>query len=530
MIFRATEQWFASVEGFRQKALKAIDEVTWLPASGRNRIYNMVEGRTDWCISRQRTWGVPIPVFYCRSCNHILMTSEIINHVADIFAQSGSDSWWEKEVEFFLAPGTACEKCGSKDFRKETDTMDVWFDSGSTHAAVVDQREELKGTPCEMYLEGSDQHRGWFQSSLLTSVATKGHAPYKTVLTHGFVVDENGRKMSKSLGNMVEPETVISQYGADVLRLWVASVNYTDDIPIGKSMLAQLAEIYRKLRNTARYLLGNLYDYDPVKDQVDYKDLKDLDKFILHRLQKVIADVRTDFDRYEFFKYYQVLQNFCVVDLSSFYFDIAKDRLYTAAPKSESRRAVQTVLAELLKAITPLLAPVAPHLAEDIWSHIPEAIKKSWHAEESVLLSEFPSPNSEFIDQQKEEFWSDLLNLRTIVNKALEQARSARSIGSSLEAQVRISIAQEVLAKKAETIAEQLPAFLITSQVELLSNGKENHSNGQTLSYIDEDGIQVAVLPANGKKCVRCWKYSTIVGTNTEHPELCEYCLVAIAS
>jgi isoleucyl-tRNA synthetase len=365
---------------------------------------------------------------------------------------------------------------------------------------------------------------------LLTSVATKGRAPYKTVLTHGFVVDENGRKMSKSLGNIVEPETVINQYGADVLRLWVASVNYTDDIPIGKSMLAQLAEIYRKLRNTARYLLGNLYDYDPKVDQVNYDQLHDLDKFILHRLQKVIADVRTDFDRYEFFKYYQVLQNFCVVDLSSFYFDIAKDRLYTAAPKSVSRRAVQTVLAELVKALTAVLAPVTPHLAEDIWSHIPEAVKKFWQAEESVLLSDFPHPKQEFIDEKKEAFWSELIGLRTVANKALEQARSVRSIGSSLEAQVHISIQQEELAKKAQSIADQLPAFLITSQVQLLSNGKQNQTNGQTLAFIDENGIQVAVLPAAGKKCIRCWKFTTDVGNNAEHPELCADCVVAIAS
>jgi len=529
LIFRATEQWFASVEGFRKKALEAIDNVTWLPMSGRNRIYNMVEDRSDWCISRQRSWGVPIPVFYCQSCNHTLMTAESINKVADIFAQHGSDSWWEQEAKFFLGADAACEKCGSKDFRKETDIMDVWFDSGSTHAAVIDQRPELRGTPCEMYLEGSDQHRGWFQSSLLTSVATKGRAPYKTVLTHGFVVDENGRKMSKSLGNIVEPETVINQYGADVLRLWVASVNYTDDIPIGKSMLAQLAEIYRKLRNTVRYLLGNLYDYDPSVDQVNYSQLRDLDKFILHRLQKVIEDVRTDFDRYEFFKYYQVLQNFCVVDLSSFYFDIAKDRLYTSAPKSESRRAVQTVLAELLKVITPLLAPVAPHMAEDIWSHIPEAIKKAWHLEESVLLSDFPKPKAEFIDQQKEEFWSDLIKLRAVVNKALEQARSVQAIGSSLEAQVHIAIEPELLAKKAQAMADQLPAFFITSQVKLLSN-KQNQTNGQTLAFVDEGGIQVAVFPAAGKKCIRCWKYTTDVGNSTEHPELCNDCIVAIGS
>ncbi len=531
LIFRATEQWFASVDGFRKKALEAIDTVKWIPESGRNRIYNMVENRSDWCISRQRAWGVPIPVFYCQSCNHVLMTLESINRVADIFAQEGSDSWWKEEANYFLAKDTKCKKCNSKDFRKETDIMDVWFDSGSTHAAVLDERPELRGTPCEMYLEGSDQHRGWFQSSLLTSVATKGVAPYKVVLTHGFFVDEHGRKMSKSSGNMVEPEAVISQYGADVLRLWVASLNYTDDLPIGKNLLTQIAEIYRKLRNTARYLLGNLYNYTPSTDQVPYTQLKDLDKFILHRLQTVIEDVRVDFDRYEFFKYYQVLQNFCVVDLSSFYFDIVKDRLYTAAPKSESRRAVQTVLAELVKAIALLLAPVTPHLAEDIWSHIPEAIKQSWNLDESVLLNDFPQVKKEFVDDSKEEFWTDLLALRTVVLKALEQARAARLIGSSLEAQVHISIGEEKMAKKAETIKSDLPAFFITSQVELVENNNGSHKQEEeVLSSLDENDIKVAVLKAAGTKCVRCWKYTLDVGSNKEHPQLCNDCFQAITA
>lgn len=526
LIFRATEQWFASIDGFRQKALSAIDTVKWIPESGRNRIYNMVENRSDWCISRQRSWGVPIPVFYCRSCNDILMNLQTINRIADIFAEKGSDIWWEKNAEYFLPPGTNCSKCQSKEFRKETDIMDVWFDSGSTHAAVLDERPELKGTPCEMYLEGSDQHRGWFQSSLLTSIATKGIAPYKTVLTHGFTLDETGRKMSKSLGNVVEPDAVIGQYGADVLRLWIASVNYTDDIPIGKNMLAQLAETYRKLRNTARYLLGNLYDYDPATDHVNYDDLKDVDKFILHRLQIVIKNIREDFDKYEFFKYYQVLQNFCVVDLSSFYFDIVKDRLYTAAPKSVSRRAVQTVLAELVRAIALLLAPVTPHLAEDIWSHVPEKIKQHWNLQESVLLNDFPKEKIEFIDEKKEEFWSDMLGLRVIVNKALEEARAARFIGSSLEAQVHICIDNEKLEQKAHSIKNELPALFITSQVELLK--AHNPKDERGLAFIEEDNIKVLVLKASGIKCARCWKFTTDVGSNKEYSDICLACAEAV--
>ena len=314
LIYRATEQWFASVEGFRDQALKAIDTVEWLPASGRNRIFNMVQNRTDWCISRQRAWGVPIPVFYCSKCGKHLMTAESIERVAAVFSEEGSDAWWEHEADHFLKGDFKCGDCGGVDYTKETDIMDVWFDSGSSHSAVVDQRPELRGTPCEMYLEGSDQHRGWFQSSLLTSVATTGRAPYKTVLTHGFVVDENGRKMSKSAGNSVEPDEVIKQYGADVLRLWVASVNYTDDVPIGKNMLAQLAKVYEKLRNTARFILGNLHGFDPATDRVPLHELNEIDAYVLHRLHQLVTQVEQDFDRYEFFKYYQLLSNFCVVE------------------------------------------------------------------------------------------------------------------------------------------------------------------------------------------------------------------------
>ncbi len=530
LIFRATEQWFASVDGFRKRALEAIDEVKWLPASGRNRIYSMVENRSDWCISRQRTWGVPIPVFYCQSCQKPLMTAESMGNVASIFEKEGSDAWWTRSASELLGEGIKCQ-CGGSEFEKETDTMDVWFDSGTTHAGVLDQRPELKGTPCELYLEGSDQHRGWFQSSLLTSVAVHGRAPYKTVLTHGFVVDENGRKMSKSLGNSVEPEEVIKQYGADVLRLWVASVNYTDDIPIGKNMLAQLAEVYRKLRNTARYLLGNLYDFDPGVDSVSYEKLSDLDKFILHRLQQVVAEVIEDFDNYEFFKYYQLLQNFCVVDLSAFYFDIVKDRLYTAPQKAESRRAVQTVLHEILNVLVRLLVPVTPHLAEDIWQHIPEAIKKNSAKEESVLLTDFPQVQSKYSNEELSTFWKDLISVRYTVNKALEEARAARKIGSSLEAQVILHFDDEALRGKVQSLGNDLSGFFITSQAQVqqsAANGSATAGNG-ILSQVNEDGVFVRVLRAEGNKCSRCWKYSNKVGSDSRFPEVCDVCAEALA-
>lgn len=523
LIFRATEQWFASVDGFRKKALEAIDTVEWLPPSGRNRIYNMVENRSDWCISRQRSWGVPIPVFYCKNTGKPVLKEDVINRIADVFEKEGSDAWWQHEPEYFLGKDYKCEN-GCSEFTKEMDIMDVWFDSGSTHASVLDARPELRGTPCEMYLEGSDQHRGWFQSSLLTSVAVHGRAPYKTVLTHGFVVDESGRKMSKSVGNVVDPQDVIKQYGADVLRLWVASVNYTDDIPVGKNMLAQLAEVYKKLRNTARFLLGNLHGFDPA-DAVKYEELNELDKYILHRLQEVLTEVQEDFDHYEFFKYYQVLNNFCNVDLSSFYFDIVKDTLYTSARKSQKRRAVQTVLYEVLRSLVKLLAPVTPHLAEDIWQHTPENLRGK---EESVLLLSSPEPNKAYLRPELSEFWKSLISVRYVVNKALELARADRKIGSSLEAQVMLKLDSPELAQKLGTLQDGLTGLFITSQATLFSDGKDFAEGNAYLADLNEAGVRVVVMPARGKKCGRCWKFSEKVGSASTFPEFCDHCAEAL--
>ncbi|MCC7529517.1 MAG: isoleucine--tRNA ligase [Candidatus Melainabacteria bacterium] len=526
LIFRATEQWFASVDGFRKEALKSIDSVKWIPESGRNRIFNMVENRSDWCISRQRAWGVPIPVFYCEKCSKPLMTAESIERVASAFEKFGSDSWWESSPQELI--GDLKCQCGHAEFRKETDIMDVWFDSGTTWHGVLDLRkEQLRGAPCELYLEGSDQHRGWFQSSLLTSVAVTGRAPYKTVLTHGFVVDETGRKMSKSMGNVVEPDEVIKQYGADVLRLWVASVNYTDDIPIGKNMLAQLAEVYRKLRNTARYLLGNLSDFNPKTDRVAYEKLSPIDQFILHRLSNLVKEVTEDFDRFEFFKYYQLLQNFCVVDLSSFYFDIAKDRLYTGGKTSGSRRAVQTVLEEVLITLVRIICPVAPHLADDIWHHLPEQIRSFEAQEASVLLTEFPQAQTRYIDETLSQLFESLIDVREIVNKALEQARADKKIGKSTEAQVIIAIENAELRSKVESLGSDLPGFFITSQATVLEelNGK---APGARLSEVKENGLTVHVFGAEGTKCARCWKFNTEVGTLKDNPDLCSACVEAL--
>jgi isoleucyl-tRNA synthetase len=525
LIFRATVQWFASVDGFRKQALEAIDTVKWIPASGRNRIYSMVENRSDWCISRQRSWGVPIPVFYSEKTGKPLLSEEVINRVADVFEKEGSDSWWQHEPSYFLGEDFRCPEGGSE-FSMETDIMDVWFDSGTTHAAVIDVRPELKGTPCEMYLEGSDQHRGWFQSSLLTSVAVHGRAPYKTVLTHGFVVDEHGKKMSKSLGNSVEPEEVIRQYGADVLRLWVASVNYTDDVPIGKNLLAQLAEVYKKLRNTTRFLLGNLHEFTQA-DMVKPEELSELDRFIMHRLQEVLSQLLEDFDHYEFFKYYQVLQSFCAIDLSSFYFDIVKDTLYTSALKSTRRRAVQTVLYEVLQVLTALLAPVTPHLSEDIFQHWPDNLKGK---EESVLLMDFPEVKQEFLNEELGKFWESLITVRNLVNKGLELARADRKIGSSLEAQVLLKVEDPELARQLLSLKEDLNGLFITSQATVLDEGTDLPSGNGCLADVSESGLHVVVLPAQGVKCQRCWKFSDHVGGSKDYPEFCSHCAGAVAA
>ncbi|MGE5659699.1 MAG: isoleucine--tRNA ligase [Actinomycetota bacterium] len=430
-IFRATEQWFASVEGFREEALKAIAQVNWIPAQGENRITAMVSDRSDWCISRQRSWGVPIPVFYDEATNEPLLNAETIAHVQTIIAKQGSDAWWELSVEELLP---ASYRNNGKTYRKGTDTMDVWFDSGSSWAAVAKQREELR-YPADMYLEGSDQHRGWFQSSLLTSVANNGIAPYKTVLTHGFVLDEQGRKMSKSLGNVVDPAVVINEYGADVLRLWVSSVDYSTDVPIGKNILKQLADVYRKIRNTARFLLGNLHDFDPAKDAVPYEKLPELDRYMLHRMTEVFGEVEAAFESYQFFRFFQTVQNFCVVDLSNFYLDIAKDRLYISAADAFRRRSCQTVLAIALENLAKAVAPVLCHLAEDIWQYIPYPTTATSVFEAGWVKLEDRWKNPELATS-----WQYLLQLRGEVNKVLELARNEKAIGSSLEAKVLVYV------------------------------------------------------------------------------------------
>lgn len=497
VIYRATPQWFVKVDKFRDEALKAIHGVKWIPASGENRIGNMVESRTDWCISRQRAWGVPIPIFYCEACGEVICTDETIENVAKMFEKESSDAWVKYSAEELLPQGFVCPKCGKNHFRKEKDIMDVWFDSGVSWRAVIEKRsEELGHTPVDMYLEGSDQHRGWFQSSLLTSIATQGKAPYKEVLTHGFVFGEDGRKMSKSLGNYIRPDDIIKNYGADILRLWAASVDYRNDIKIGNNIIGQLTEIFKKTRNTARFLIGNLFDFDPAVDYVQYDELKNIDKFALHKLNKLIVEVTEAFENYEFYKYFQCLQNFAAVDLSSFYLDIVKDRLYTAGKKSLSRRACQTVLFENLMALVRILAPVMPHQAEDIWQNVPEIQRGGLI---SILLSDWPEVKSEWDAPELEEEFGKILKSREVVSRAIEPLRADKKVGSSLEVAVLIKANDDSVLRANEA---DLADIYIVSQAKLSQTAPAD-----VLNEYSEDGYTVWVTKAHGEKCVRCWKY-----------------------
>jgi len=520
VIYRATPQWFVKVDKFRQETLEEIKKVKWIPTSGENRITNMVEGRSDWCISRQRAWGVPIPVFYCKDCGEVIVTDEIIKHVADLFDKESSDAWVKYSEKELLPNNFKCPACKSENLQKEKDIMDVWFDSGVTWKTVVEKRhKELGHIPVDMYLEGSDQHRGWFQSSLLTAMATEGHAPYKQVLTHGFVLDGDGRKMSKSLGNVVAPQEIIKIYGADVLRLWAASVDYRNDIKIGENAIKQLVEIFKKTRNTTRFLLGNLYDFNPETDYVHYNELKNLDKFALHKLNQLVKQVTEAFENYEFYKYFQHLQNFAAVDLSSFYLDIVKDRLYTAGKKSLSRRACQTVLFEISQALVRILTPVMPHQAEDIWLNV-EACQKQ--GIESILLTDWPKVNPRWENAPLEDEFATILKTREIVSKAIEPLRAEKQVGSSLEVAVYIK-ASEAAQSILKNNEDELCNIFITSQA-VLSNEKPQ----DVLNEYTEDDFTVWVTKSHGEKCERCWKYRTL-GEHTGHETICSECVDAIS-
>ncbi|MBU2629010.1 MAG: isoleucine--tRNA ligase, partial [Proteobacteria bacterium] len=478
VIFRATPQWFISMDklNLRKKSLDEINSVQWIPSWGRERIYSMIENRPDWCLSRQRSWGVPIPVFHCKACKQIYVTRESVDKVHELFTEHSSDIWFDKDAAFLMPKGSKCKKCGSMEFTKDHNILDVWFDSGVSHAAVLEERDGLS-RPADMYLEGSDQHRGWFHSSLLTSVGRTGKAPYKAVLTHGFVVDENGRKMSKSVGNVVAPETVIKQYGADVLRLWAASADYRGDVSISDNIIKQLSDAYRRIRNTCRFMLGNFSDFNVTTDLRPIKGMSELDRFILHRLHYVVKRALASYEKYEFHTIYHTLHNFCVVDLSSFYLDIIKDRLYTFPAKDPARRDAQTVIFIILDAVVKIMAPILPFTADEIYQHMPRVVgqKESIHLEPMVEL------NPEWEDKALSEKWENIRTLRGEVTRALEEARINKLIGHPLDAAIEIRLPDTQLKTQVVNLPENLSDIFIVSGVTIVEALDESAYQGKEI-------------------------------------------------
>ena len=516
VIFRATEQWFISMKSndLLKKTVENIHKVAWVPSWGKERILGMMENRPDWCISRQRAWGVPIIAFTCKQCGELLLDKNVVDHVADIVEKEGADAWFLRTPAELLLPGTVCKKCGSKHLEKEMDILDVWFDSGSSHAAVLRTRKDLCW-PADMYLEGSDQHRGWFQSSLLISVATTGRAPYNSVLTHGFTVDGSGKKMSKSAGNVVAPQEVIDKYGAEVLRLWVSAADYRDDIRISPEILTHLAEAYRRIRNTCRYLLGNLADFHPETDRVADKDLLEIDRWALHRLQKLIDRVHKGYQDFEFHIVFHSLHNFCAVDMSSFYLDILKDRLYTARTSSLERRSGQTAMHAILSSMVRLMAPVLSFTADEVWRYLKEREKT-----ESVFLAPFPQADKKYLDADLEGRWEKIIAIRGEAAKVLEALRRDKKIGHSLDSGVTF-YAEPQLLEFLQGYKNDLAFIFIVSSVQV---APETAAPADAYTSEVVKGLRIAAGPARGLKCGRCWMYSESVGTVKEHPEICGRC------
>ena len=506
IIFRATDQWFASVDKFRDKTIEEIKKVHWVPAWGEDRITSMVEDRADWCISRQRTWGVPIPMFYCEECGKEYITDESIKKIQAIFREKGSNSWFDLTPEELMPEGATCPECGHTKFKKETDIMDVWFDSGTSHQGVLVERG--LPYPADLYLEGADQYRGWFQASILTSVAVNGISPYKEVLTHGWTVDGEGRKMSKSLGNGISPQEIIKEYGADILRLWVLASDYKTDVSLSKEILRQISESYRKMRNTARYILGNIADYNP-EEVVEYKDLLEIDKWALLRLNKMVKECTESYDKYDFHAAYHAINQFCVTDMSNFYLDIIKDRLYTYKANSKERRAAQYTMYQILSALVRILAPMTCFTAEEIWKYMPHTKTENT---ESVMLDFYPEVNKEWDNPELAEKWEKVMYYKELVAKKLEEARTEKVIGHSLNAKVTLYAKPEEYAFLEENKEILMTVFIISDlQIE-----KDNRKEG--------DKVGVKVEMAEGEKCERCWMYSTTVGEDKENPTICHRC------
>ncbi len=505
-IFRATSQWFASIKDFRDNILEEIKQIKWHPDWGEIRMHNMVKDREDWCISRQRVWGVPIPVFYGENGEPII-TDETIEHVSELFREHGSNVWFEWEAKDLLPEGFTHPSSPNGEFTKETDIMDVWFDSGSTHQGVLLEREELQ-RPADLYLEGTDQYRGWFNSSLSTAVAVTGKAPYKGILSHGFTLDGQGRKMSKSMGNVIVPSKLMKQYGADILRLWVASADYSGDVRISDEIMKQVAEVYRKIRNTIRFLLGNLKDFDPEKDAVAYDELEEVDQYMFIRLQEVIDKVKKAYDEYDYSVIYHTISNYCTIDLSSFYMDFAKDILYIERADDHRRRSIQTVYYDIVVSLTKLLSPILSHTMDEVWGYIPGV------TEESVQLTDLPEVVHLDNEDEVKDRWSQLMAVREDVLKALEEARENKVIGKSLEALVTIIPKDE---KTYDLLHDttHLHQYLIVSEVRL------EDTNNIAKAY---DTVSVSVEEHPGEKCQRCWVSSETVGQDANYPDLCDRC------
>ena len=515
IIYRATEQWFCSVDAIKDAAVKACDSIQWKPEWGKERMTSMITERNDWCISRQRVWGVPIPIFYCEDCGADIVTPETIAHVAGLFREHGSNVWFDREASELLPQGFVCPKCGKAHFTKETDIMDVWFDSGSTWAAVAAERPYLK-YPADLYLEGGDQYRGWFQSSMLTSIAVNGVAPYKQIATHGWTVDGEGKAMHKSLGNAVSPDEVIKDYGADMLRLWVASADYTQDMRISKDIMKQLSQAYLKIRNTARYMLGNLCDFEPDRDLVPAENLMELDRYALHTFNELAKTARAAYDRYEFHAVYRAVYNFCVVDMSNFYLDIIKDRLYCGA--EAERRSAQTALYHILDGMTRLIAPILAFTSDEIW----HAMK---HAQgvnaESVLFNDMPGDNAAFaLDAAARERWAKLVSLRDAVNKALENARNAGVFKKAQDTDVTLSVSESDAAFLAGV---DLASLCIVSKVTVTTGAVEGEKSEDCLIP-----CTIAVALDESPKCPRCWNHSEHIGADGHHNQLCDRCAAVV--
>jgi isoleucyl-tRNA synthetase len=515
VIFRATEQWFINVdhEDLRKRSLEAIKRTKWVPSWGETRITGMVSERPDWCISRQRSWGVPIPAFYCVVCGEVLLTVETCEHVRNFFAAKGADAWFTTEPKDVLPADVSCAKCGGKTFRRENDIFDVWFESGSSHRSVL-RKDPALGFPCELYLEGNDQHRGWFQVSLLTAMAADGQPPFRTVVTHGWVVDEKGEKMSKSLGNVVMGQEAAEKFGADVVRLWLSSVDYTSEINVSMNLINRMSDAYRRIRNTFRYLLGNLAGFDPSKDKVGLSEMLEIDRWALSELQHLVERVTEAYEEYEFHRVYHEVHNFCAVEMSAFYLDVLKDRLYCEAPSSLERRSAQTAMHEVLHVLVKLVAPILVHTAHEVWEHIPDREKL-----DSVHLALWPEVKADLVSPELDARFERLMKVREEVAREIEKMRAAKTIGSGLEVAVELYTPHEGLRRFLDSFAENLSTYFITSDVKVASGMGDGTVAGTELTQLY---VKVAKNPH--PKCLRCWGFRRTVGSVSQHPALCERC------